>query len=129
MVRDPPRSQPRSPKSPVAAEGLRCRQQPGDPVIPAEGSNEPLFNEDRSILSEEGGVVCSILPTSAFCSSLKPAPGTGRDRQGSLLGLEGTDPACSGMAVQQEMLEKQRVKGQVHTVHVSGSSGRITNSR
>lgn len=73
-------------------------------------------------------MVYSILPTSAFCSSLERAPSRGRDGQGSLLSLEGTNPACSRMALQQEMLEKQRVKRQVYMVHVSGSSGRIINS-
>lgn len=109
-------------------EGPTCRQQPGNPVIPAEGTHEALLTTDTSIPSEEGGGVHSILPPSAFCSSLEPAAGTGRDGQGWLLSLEGTNPACLGTAVQQEMLEKQRVKRQVRTVHVSGSSGTIINS-
>lgn len=124
----PPHPQPRSPESPAAAEGLRCRQQPGDPVIPAERSNQSLFTEDRSILSEEGGMVYSIRPTLAFCSSPERAPSRGRDGQGSLLSLEGTNPACSGTALQQKMLEKRRVKRQVYMVRDSGSSGRIINS-
>lgn len=82
-----------------------------------------LLKTEGSFVKREVWVAASF---QLWCFA--PGLSSGRDEQILLLSLEGTNPACSGMTIQQEMPEKQRGKRQVHTVCVSGSSGRVINS-
>lgn len=83
---------PHTPRRPPRACGGAELQAGGSGVIQLflpEG-HEPLFTAGGSVLSEEGGVLCSILPTSAFCSrwSVRQAPGgTGSARSATCEGL------------------------------------------
>jgi len=114
----PPRSQPRSLRLP---RGRGAGSSRPTPFFLLEGLENPILAQ-----AEESSAKRELWSAASF---QLPAPACTRRQEGwAGLSLAGTHPARSATAVQQGMLERQRVKRQPHAVHVSGSSGGIVNS-